>query len=239
MNLITSAWVYLYFIFVGSCYFWGFWTPLHFNILEYLSPIDVLKSSVYPILPAVVFVLFMSAMDTYNTRTAKAMQGKRLDSDDWLVVKFLFCILVVGFSALFLLNAYYVVLFFYKLCVSPPEQRMLYALPVLSIVLTIYFLRNPPEFLGDNLYVKNFVIIFFCSLPTVSYYQGSRNVDAIFDGKSSSLVLKSASKNCSLSGSGKEVYVGYYGGAYFFVNSVSRDLCVERDGSVVLTYKKI
>ena len=55
----TSAYLYfasLYFVMVGVLYLWGYWSTFNVNILEYLSPTDVIRLTAYPIVSAFIAV---------------------------------------------------------------------------------------------------------------------------------------------------------------------------------------
>ncbi|WP_027924435.1 hypothetical protein [Pseudomonas sp. URMO17WK12:I12] len=46
----------LYFATVGVLYLWGYWSPFGVNILEYVSLTDIVKSTIYPIASAFIFL---------------------------------------------------------------------------------------------------------------------------------------------------------------------------------------
>jgi hypothetical protein len=121
---------------------------------------------------------------------------------------------------------------------AEPEKRLSYALPAISMICVFYLISNPPMLKDKHRMVRNFVIIFVCFLPTVAYYQGGQNIKNVFDGKSNFYYLKISSKNCLIDNKSKMIYLGFYSGNYFFVNSVSRDICIERDGGVLMTLSK-
>lgn len=232
MNWTLSAFCYFYFVFVGICYLLGFWTPLHFNVLEFLSPIDMIKSASYPIIPAALGIFFWVLIDSYNT------QGTRKPEDnDPKAIKFIFWVLVVLMLFMFLINIISLASHLYYLFVSEPEKRLSYALPAASMVSIFYFLSKPPFLINSHKFIRHFVIIFICALPTVSYFQGSKNITEILEGKSKFYYLKSQSKTCSIDKDYKMIYIGYYGSAYFFVNSKTKDICIEKDGGVLLSLK--
>ncbi|EGR3960080.1 hypothetical protein DDN39_19325, partial [Vibrio cholerae] len=113
MNWTLSAVSYFYFSFVGVCYMLGYWTPLHFNILDFLSPVDVIKSAAYPIIPAIIGSFFWVIMDTINSQPTH-----KVEQDDPKLIKVLFYILILGLAILLLVNVYHVVLFLYLTVVS-------------------------------------------------------------------------------------------------------------------------
>lgn len=230
MNWTLSAFFYFYFVFVGICYLLGFWTPLHFNILEFLSPIDMIKSATYPVIPAALGIFFWVLMDSYNSQGTK-----KPEHDEPRVVKVLFWVIVVLFLLAFLINMILLASHLYYLFLSEPEKRLSYALPVASIVSIFYFLSKPPFLINSPKFIRNFVIIFACMLPTVSYFQGSMNITATLEGDSNFYYLKSNSKNCLIDKGSKMIYLGYYGSSYFFVNSKSQDICIEKNGGVLLS----
>lgn len=231
MNWTLSALCYFYFVFVGICYILGFWTPLHFNVLEFLSPVDMIKSATYPVIPAALGIFFWVLMDSYNTQGTKKPEG-----DDPKAIKILFWIMVVLVLLLVLLNVVSLISHLYHLFMAEPEKRLSYALPAASIISTIYFLSKPPFLIENHKFIRNFVIIFICALPTVSYFQGSKNISNILEGNSTYYYLKNSSKNCVVNGGERIVYLGFYGGSYFFVDSASKDICIEKDGGVLLTF---
>lgn len=230
MNWTLSAFCYFYFVFVGICYLFGFWTPLHFNVLEFLSPIDMIKSATYPVIPAALGIFFWVLIDSYN-----AQGTRKPEHDDPKGIKFLFWVFVVLILLLFLINIISLASHIYHLFVSEPEKRLSYALPAASMIGIFYLLSKPPFLVNSHKFIRNFVIIFICILPTVSYFQGSKNITAILEGNSKFYYLKSNPKNCLIDKGSKMFYLGYYGGSYFFVNSKSKDICIEKDGGVLLS----
>lgn len=234
MNWTLSALCYFYFVFVGICYLLGFWTPLHFNVLEFLFPVDMIKSATYPLIPAALGIFFWVLVDSYNTQGTKKTEG-----DDPKAIKILFWVIVVLLLLLVLINIVSLISYLYHLFMAEPEKRLSYALPAASIISTIYFLSKPPFLIEKHKFIRNFVIIFFCVLPTVSYFQGSKNISNILEGNSTYYYLKNNSKNCVVNGEAKLVYLGFYGGNYFFVDSTSKDICIEKDSGVLLTFKDI
>ncbi|WP_417438182.1 hypothetical protein [Idiomarina sp.] len=231
MNWTLSAFFYFYFVFVGICYLLGFWFPLHFNILEFLSPIDMIKSATYPVIPAALGILFFVLIDSYNS------QGTRKpEYDEPKAIKVIFGVIVALFLLMFLINIMFLATHLYYLFISEPEERLSYALPVASVVSIFYFLSHPPFLVNSHKFIRNFVIIFTCILPTVSYFQGSKSIMEVLEGDSNFYYLKSSSENCLVDKESKMIYLGYYGSNYFFVNSKSKDICIEKDGGVLLSF---
>lgn len=231
MNWTISALCYFYFVFVGISYLLGFWTPLHFNILEFLSPIDMIKSATYPVIPAALGMFFFVLVDTYNSQGTK-----KPESDDPKYLKYIFWAIIFIFLLLILINVINMAVQLYSLFVAEPEKRLSYALPILSILSVVYFLYNPPFLINKHKFLRHFVIIFMCMLPTVSYFQGNKNITKILKGTSSYHYLKSSSKSCFIDEKSRMIYLGFYGGNYFFVNSISKDICVEKGGGVLLSF---
>jgi len=232
MNWTYSAIVYLYFIFVGSCYFLGFWTPLHFNIFQFISPVDILKSATYPLIPAALGIFFFVLIDTVNSSGTST----KPDKEDPKSIKVLYWFAILLLFLLVAFNIISLVSYLYSALVSEPENRLSYALPATSIISTIYLLLNPPFLKDKPKFIRNFVIIFTCALPTVSYFQGERNITNKIKSTSSFFYLKKSSKSCEVSTKNKEVYLGFYGGMYIFMNSKNQDICIEKDGGVLLSY---
>ncbi|WP_277759183.1 hypothetical protein [Pseudomonas sp. A34-9] len=57
----SGAYIYflsLYFAAAGVLYLWGYWSPFGVNILEYVNLTDIVKSTIYPIASAFVFLAF-------------------------------------------------------------------------------------------------------------------------------------------------------------------------------------
>jgi hypothetical protein len=231
MNWTFSALCYFYFVFVGACYLLGFWTPLHFNILEFLSPIDMIKSATYPVIPAALGIFFWVLLDSYNSQGTK-----KPESDDPKSITILFWVIMVLFLLLILINVISLASYLYYSFLAEPEKRLSYALPAASTISIFYFLSKPPFLIEKHKFVRNFVIIFVCILPTVSYFQGSKNITEILEGTSNYHYLKSSSKNCLINDNARLIYLGFYGQNYFFVNSISNDICIEKNGGVLLSF---
>lgn len=233
MNWTISTFIYIFFSSIGVCYFLGFWIPLHFNILDFLSPMDLIKSAAYPIIPAVIAGLFWVVVDTINT------QGiKKTDVQESKFIKVLngflwFCLII-----LLLNNVFTFVWRLYHIFVVEPEKRLSLVLPIVTIVSMIYLLIKPPFLKDKNKFVRHFVIIFMCTLPTIAYYKGNTDITGILESSSSYYYLKTSSKNCKVDNNSKMIYLGFYGAKFFFLNSKTSDICIEKDDGVLLTYNK-
>lgn len=234
MNWTFSAAVYLYFIFVGACYFLGFWTPLHFNIFEFLSPMDILKSATYPIIPAALGIFFFVLIDAVNSSN----NSIKTDDSDPKSIKALYWFAIFLLFLMLVMNVINVAVHIFQAIISEPEKRLSYALPAISIIGAIYLAINPPFLKDKTRFIRNFVIIFACFLPTVSYFQGEENIINKMESTSSFFYLKKSSKNCNVAKGSKEIYLGFYGGMYIFMNSANKDICIEKDGGVLLSYSK-
>ncbi|WP_341659611.1 hypothetical protein [Vibrio sp.] len=233
MNWTLSAVSYFYFSLVGVCYMLGYWTPLHFNILDFLSPVDVIKSAAYPVIPALIGSFIWIVIDTVNSQPKQ-----KLEQEDPKVLKVLFYIMLACILILMLINLYQVILFLYLTVISEPEKRLAFALPVVSIVSIIFLLNKPPFLLKHSRFVRHFAIIFMCVLPTIAFHQGDKDINQILAGEKSHYVLAKTSKNCIVEEDQSQIYLGFYSTTWFFVNQLTKDLCLERDGGVNLTFKK-
>tara|TARA_B100001059_G_C17672209_1_gene495148 strand:- start:103 stop:870 length:768 start_codon:yes stop_codon:yes gene_type:complete len=234
MNWTFSAVLYLYFIFVGACYFLGFWTPLHFNIFEFLSPMDILKSATYPLIPAALGIFFFVLIDAVNSSN----NSIKTDDSDPKSIKALYWLAIFILFLMIVMNLIRVAVHIFNAIISEPEKRLSYALPAISIIAAIYLVINPPLLKDKAKFIRNFVIIFACFLPTVSYFQGEKNITNKMEATSSFFYLKKSSKNCTVAKESKEIYLGFYGGMYIFMNSINKDICIEKDGGVLLSYYK-
>ncbi|MCU1803434.1 hypothetical protein [Pectobacterium parvum] len=233
MNWSLSAFCYFYFVFVGVCYLLGFWIPLHFNVLEFMSPVDIIKSATYPLIPAALGVFFWVLMDSYNSKGTR-----KPEDDDPKIIKILFWLILSLGIMLTLMTIFSLSIYLYNLFITEPEKKISYALPIASMVSIFYFLHNPPFLIDKEKLIRNFVIIFTCTLPTISYFQGSKNITNLLEGSSDFYYLKISSKNCLVDKKSKIIYLGYFSGNYFFVNSINKDICIEKDGGVLLSFNK-
>jgi hypothetical protein len=232
VNWTLSAIVSAYATFIGICYMFGFWTVLHFNILEFATPIEIIKSAVYPLIPAAIGILFWALLDAYRTQPVPKVKDDTGKIERW-ILRFMNILLLVMIA----LNLYiYIIVPTYYLFISAPEERLHYALPLMSFLSTIYFLINPPFLKNHKEIVRNLVIIFLCALPTVSYMQGMNNITGILEGNTAYYFLKSSTPACEVKNNNKMIYVGSYGSAFFFVNSVDKDICIERRNGAILSY---
>lgn len=231
MNLTITAAIYFYFVFVGACYLLGFWIPLHFNILQFVSPLDILKTATYPIIPAALGILFYVLMDAFNSQGVKKPTG-----NDPKEVKVMFWISAVFILLLASISIYSMSNLIYQLFISEPDKRLSYALPVASFIGIFYMLYNPPFMKDGNKIIRNFLIIFVGILPTVAFFQGGKNINEIIAGEASYYKLAHESKFCKVNQASDMIYLGLYGNRYIFVDSISKDICIEVSGSMLLTY---
>lgn len=232
MNLtIKTATIYIYFVFVGTCYLFGFWTPLHFNILQFVSPVDILKSAIYPMVPAALGVFFYVVMDAFNSQGVDKPKP-----EDPKVIRNLFWIANILIIISTLIVIYSLVVCLYELYMSEPEKRLSYALPIASVLSVIYMISKPPFMQEASKFTRNFTIILICTLPSLSYSQGERNIKEILENKASYYKLKIDSKNCKVNALSNIIFLGLYDSKYLFIDSESKDICIETDGSINLKY---
>jgi hypothetical protein len=233
MNLTISAAIYFYFVFIGACYLLGFWTPLHFNILELVSPADIIRSATYPIIPAAISTLFLVATTSYNS------QGFEKPSEDdpkSAKVAYWGVMILLSIVAVYVISK--VIISLYYLYLSEPSRRLSFALPIASILSAIYFVSNPPFMKQQKTLQRNFILILMCSLPATAYFQGQKNINNILEGKASYYKLKNETENCKSTDSSDTIYLGIYGGRYLFINSESKDICIENHDSITLKFRE-
>ncbi len=233
MNWTTTAICYFYFLCVGGLYLYGFWAPLHFNILQFLSPLDVIKSAVYPLVPTLLTILAYSAMDAFNSQGVE-----KPEEDEVKAIKGLYYAFILVSLIGFLLLVFVVAATLWEAIVTTPEKRLLFALPVISIVVTIYLVSNPPKLLqSKKKVVRNFGIIFTCLLPTYSHTAGYKEVISTIDESKALYYLKESTKSCKVGTGVSMIFLGMYGENYFFFNPANRDVCIENQSSVLLKLK--
>ena len=234
MNWSTSALLYLYCILIGGLYHLGFWAPLNFNIFEFLTPIDILKSATYPLIPALMISFIFSAysaLHTYSHSFSPENLPQHEESKSTKIFYWSSMILLALIGVYHIANLLYLA---YRL----PEKRFLYVLTLFSALAVYYVFSRPAAIKNTKTIVKNALLLFITLLPTMSYYQGDKNINSKIDLNTSFYHLKKSSKNCEVTIGSKEIYLGFYGGMYFFINSDNRDICIEKDGGVQLTYFK-
>ncbi|WP_105259230.1 hypothetical protein [Pseudoalteromonas sp. T1lg88] len=232
MNWTTTAICYFYFLCVGGLYLYGFWTPLHFNILQFLSPLDVIKSAVYPLIPTLLTILVLTALDAYNS------QGiQKPEENDAKAIKGLFYIFIFAAFLGVLLLLVVVGVNVWEAITTVPEKKLLYALPVISIGVMIYLIKNPPVLKGKNKIFRNLVIMFTSLLPTYSHTAGYNEITATLEEKKSLYYLKKSTKNCVVGTGVRMIYLGMYGQSYFFLNPENKDICVEKEHGLVLKFQ--
>ena len=129
MSWTLSAVSYVFFVFVGLCYTLGFWIPLHFNILEFISPVDIIKAATYPIIPAAIGILFWVVVDTVNSQ-----ERKKVEDNDPVLIKLLYYIMLICMVILILSNIFNLCFYLYKIFISEPEKRLSFILPILSLL---------------------------------------------------------------------------------------------------------
>jgi hypothetical protein len=218
---------------IGVLYQFGFWIPFHFNILDFLSPIDIIKSSIYPIIPAILGSLFGVMIDTYNSQGLP----ERNDSDPIFIklihniLLLLSLILALIFAGNFLYEAYH-------LFTTEPEKRIYYAVPVVTLICLVYFIQKPLIFKEKNKYIRNFTMIFMSVLPSVSFFQGDRNAKDIINDNSSYYYLTNISNTCNSAQNSKNIYLGYFSENFIFLNNKSLNICLQKSENINLAYFK-
>jgi hypothetical protein len=247
MNWTLSTIFYLYFTFVGACYLLGFWGPLNFNIMELLSPVDILKSATYPLIPTLLGVLFFASVDAINlsgvetaknNRDYRNMEGMsrfdRLINNISIICGFLF---IVCMSILIIFGVFRAGMFLYFAYMAEAEEKFMYLLPFISMVSLGLLVAKPPHFLKDkSRFVRSFILILICSMPNVAFFQGHLNISNMISAKSSFYYLKKSSTSCAVIKNVWQQYLGYYGGMYIFMNSNNKDICIEKVGGILLSY---
>lgn len=229
-NLINSAFLYAYCIFVGVCYQLGFWSSLHFDIIPFLSPIDFLKIAAYPIMAGILTYIFTAMMSTYIIRNGDREVREKSGN------KFLkwYYIIYILLNAVLVAIAFIILL--YNFYISDLDNKLRFGLPILSIIAVFYFADGSRiEILEDKI-ANGMIVGFFCILPTAAYGLGDRKINDIISNERSYYYLGENSSNCKTDSLFRNIYLGKYGDHFIFYNNIFGDICIENNGNIKLKH---
>lgn len=216
---------YAYFLFVGAAFLLGFWLPFDFNILAFVDVIDIIKVSVYPLLPVAGVLLTQALMDGLNSKSKK-------DYDEQIAAGGVFRWSMRIQSAIGFLSIGGGILWFgYQVIVEPGYEKLKGAFPLASLLLFAYIVFNNRHLLWLDVRVRVFAVAMLCFMPAGAFKTGN-------DAGSSLKELKGGywqitTKESCVGMPTELVYLGRLGGKYFGMSKVDKAICVLPDAAVL------
>ena len=202
----------------------GFWLPFDFNILAFADISDVIKVSIYPMLPAAGVLLTYALLDGLNTKSRK-------EYDEYVAIG--------GFARWFMrfqvAFAYATIAFGvigsgYEIVFQPGYEKLKGVFPLASLLAFFYLIYGNKHLLELDVRVRVFVVAFACSMPSAAFRAGNDSGSALYDLKGSYKVMKT--KESCPGVTGDLVYLGRLGGKYFGMSKADKGVCVFPDGAV-------
>lgn len=225
---VTLA-AYIYFVFAGVSYLWGYWLPFELNILAFADFTDILKVSIYPALPAIGLLVTYAAIDGLGV-ISKKQHDDLIDAGG---VFRLYIRVVTIFNVLFMIGlAFY---FAYLVITEPAYHKLKGVYPLASLLAFYYFLYGNKQLMALDVRVRAFALALLCGLPTYVFLKGAMASDDLINLRGSYWVI-TAKEPCA-GAKGDLVYIARIGGKYFSMSVADKSLCVIEDGTVQLVKK--
>ena len=217
---------------VGVLYLWGYWSTFNVNILEYLSLVDVIRLTAYPIASAFAFMAIGAVFGEIFFGPGALLPGGGRNTK---TVKFLrkiaplLIILYVSVTVIFVLF-------------DIPNKWLV--LPVLLAPPLALFAKRRDFLVGIIPYdsLRTIVIYLLAVLPTFAYGQGRLRAADIVDGRKFDYVLSTIDE-VSIAADASPVqkvrYLGHAGDFLFYLNPVTTVLVItkfQEDKSLLLKH---
>lgn len=217
---------YIYFLAVGVSYLWGYWLPFEFNILYFVDITDVIKGSVYPLLPALGLFTVQAAMESFNTVSREGHYAHLRDPGFGGFLVRIAVALAVAFGV-FVLG--YIA---YLLITEQGYQKLKAIFPVVSFG-ALFLLRDRTKFLiGLNKGLRFFALIMICGLPSVAFHSGNQTSNKTRQLEGTYWVLK-AKEPCP-DVTGELVFLARLGNKYLTMDKNDKTICVIENSNVHL-----
>jgi len=224
-KLNLSVAIYAYFLIVGISYLWGFWLPFDLNILAFADLADIIKSSVYPMLPAAGFLIFQSALDGFNTTSQKKYEDYVAAGGFYrLYMRFL---MVINYSVLGALAAYIC----YVVVTEQGYQKLKGIYPLLSALAFYFFINRGAYLLRIDVRIRVFVLLVLCMMPTVAFRTGNDIANKIKNLEGNYWILKT-SEPCK--GVDELIFLARLGSKYLAMSKSDKSVCILQDTTIQL-----
>lgn len=223
-KLSLSVVAYAYFLFVGAAYLLGFWLPFDFNILVFADASDIIRVSIYPLLPAAGILLANALLDGLNTKSKK-------EYDEQIAAGgiFLWSMRIqTAFAYVAIVGA--VVWSAYQIAVEPSYGKLKGAFPLASLLLFSYLIYGNKHLLWLDVRVRVFLVAMACFLPTGAFRTGNDIGSSLAELKGSywTIIVKESCLGAPM----ELVYLGRLGGKYFGMSKIDKAICVFPDAPV-------
>lgn len=221
--------LYLYCLFIGTSYLFGFWIPFDLNILEFVDVLDIFKATLYPALPAVGLAIFYSTIDGLHGLNSEERDSivKRGGVGKYYVyfqyiLAFSFLIFIVGYGC-------------YEIIIEEGYLKLKGAYILLAVFGITYFIPSKNIPIPIDAPWRKSLIIFVFFLPLYVYNQGNKHSKEIMDITYPAWTIESDSicnnPNVDL------ILITRLGGQYFGLNSHDKSICIFSSNNVRLERK--
>ena len=224
-KLNLSVAIYAYFLLVGISYLWGFWLPFDLNILAFADLTDIIKSSVYPMLPAAGFLIFQSALEGFNATSQKKYED--YVSAGGFFRFYMRFLIVFNYCVLAALVAY----IGYVVVTEQGYQKLKGIFPLLSGLTFYFFLNKGAYLLRIDVRIRVFALLVLCMMPSVAFRTGNEISTKIKNLQGDYWILKAA-EPCE--GVGELVFLSRLGSKYLAMSKDDKSICILQDTTVQL-----
>jgi hypothetical protein len=209
----------LYFATAGVLYLWGYWSPFGVNILEYASLTDIVKSTIYPIASAFIF-LALGVMMGQLVRVGPALppgEGRNTPPARFLIrhKRFLIILYIAGTLTLLIYG---------------PVEKWQGALPVL-LGAPIALYASVRNVLARQIPAggpRTVCLFLLAVLPFIAFGNGQLRAAAVLEGKAFDYVIDNVTVTPDAQPLQSTRFVGHAGDFFFFLEPKKSVLSISK-----------
>lgn len=200
--------------------------PFGLNVLAFADLADIIKASVFPVLPAVGLLMTYAAIDGLNALSKKEHDERiRHGGFDKYYMRFL---VFYGYSVIALGVGYAA----YLIVVEPGHQKLKGVFPLASMLGFLYLIYGNTHLLTLDVKSRVFVVSLLCFLPTAAFHRGNEDGERILRLEGDVWDVKP--KEPCPGGATDLVLLARLSNKYLTMSRANKSICVIHDGNVQL-----
>lgn len=217
-SILNSTVISVYLLMLSTAYLWGFWGHFDINILNYIGVSDIIKSTIWPMIIALVMYLTQVALNIFNGPKADSYEnfssktkGEKVD-------------IIIRYSYLGLMAIITICAILYNLVTGSKMLRYVSIGWGLSTVLYFTTCRNSG--LMEYIPFKNKALSYslICYLPIIFLSRGVFEGERIKSGKDTFLI--ESNSICSSNTKNNYRYIDVFGDKAFALSLKDHSICI-------------